>query len=170
MNDVIIWQCGNCKKKKKRGKTFRIPSETMLQYSVFDRKCQIYLLKDVNCCTDNFLNSVDIRRHVSQSLGEWLYLVHCHKCQLRGWCSSFFLKWIFDALKFSLFDQNVQDKHKNSENDSAMVCSTWKQIIREDIIGLVTWMKRITEMMSLTCTGSAMVGIFNKGLLRINSC
>ena len=51
-----------------------------------------------------------------------------------------------------------------------LVSSTWKRIIREDLIGLVTWMKRKTYMTSLTCAGSAMVGIFNKGQLRKNSC
>ena len=54
----------------KTGKNFRIPSETKLQHSIFDRKCQIYLLKDVNRCTYTFSNSVDVRRRVSQSLGE----------------------------------------------------------------------------------------------------
>ena len=54
----------------KSGKNFRIPSETMLQHSIFDRKRQIYFLKDVNRCTFTFSNSVDVRRHVSQSLGE----------------------------------------------------------------------------------------------------
>ena len=54
----------------KSGKNFRIPSETALQHSIFDRKRQIYLLKDVNRCTYFFSNSVDIRRRVSQSLGE----------------------------------------------------------------------------------------------------
>ena len=68
----------------KSGENFRILSETMLQHSFFDRKCQIYLLKDVNQCTDTFSNSVDVRRRVNQSLGEWLCIVHCHKCQLRG--------------------------------------------------------------------------------------
>ena len=32
----------------KSGKNFRIPSETMLQHSIFDRKHQIYFLKDVD--------------------------------------------------------------------------------------------------------------------------
>ena len=54
----------------KSGKNFRIPSETTLQHSIFDRKRQIYLLKDVNRCTYIFLNSVDVRRRVSRSLGE----------------------------------------------------------------------------------------------------
>ena len=54
----------------KSGKKFRIPSETTLQHSIFDRKRQIYLLKDVNRCTYTFSNSEDIRRRVSQSLGE----------------------------------------------------------------------------------------------------
>ena len=54
----------------KNGKNFRIPSETTLQHSIFDRKRQIYLLNDVNRCTYTFSNSVDVRRHVSQSLGE----------------------------------------------------------------------------------------------------
>ena len=48
----------------KSGKTFRIPSETTLEHSIFDRKCQIYLLKDVNRCTYTFSNSVDVRRRV----------------------------------------------------------------------------------------------------------
>ena len=51
----------------KSGKNFRIPSETTLQHSVFDRKRQIYLCKDVNRCTYTFSNSVDVRRCVSQS-------------------------------------------------------------------------------------------------------
>ena len=34
----------------KSGKNFRIPSDT-LQHSIFYRKRQIYLLKDVNRCT-----------------------------------------------------------------------------------------------------------------------
>ena len=38
----------------KSGKNFRIPSETTLQHSIFDRKRQIYLLKDVNLCTYTF--------------------------------------------------------------------------------------------------------------------
>ena len=54
----------------KSGKNFRILSETMLQHSFFNRKCQIYLLKDANGCTDTFSYSVDVRRHVSQSLGK----------------------------------------------------------------------------------------------------
>ena len=49
----------------KRGKNFRIPSDTKLKHSIFDRKRQIYLLKDVNRCTYHFSNSVDVR-----SLGE----------------------------------------------------------------------------------------------------
>ena len=55
----------------KSGKRFRIPSETTVQYSVFDRKRQTYLLKDVNQCTYTFSNSVDVGRCVSQpQLGE----------------------------------------------------------------------------------------------------
>ena len=54
----------------KRGKNYRIFSETTLQRSIFDRKRQIYLLKDVNRCTYTFSNSVDVRRRVSQSLNE----------------------------------------------------------------------------------------------------
>ena len=54
----------------KSGKNFRIPSETTLQHSIFDRKHQIYLLKDVNRCTYNFLNFADVRRRVCQRLGE----------------------------------------------------------------------------------------------------
>ena len=54
----------------KSGKSFRMLSETMLQHSFFDRKRQIYLLKDVNRCTDKFSNSLDARRRVSQSLDE----------------------------------------------------------------------------------------------------
>ena len=54
----------------KSGKNFRIPSATTLQHSSFDRKRQIYLLKDVNRCTYAFSKSVDVRRRVSQSLGE----------------------------------------------------------------------------------------------------
>ena len=54
----------------KSGKNFRIPSETTLQHSIFDRKRQIFLLKDVNRCTYTFLNSVDFRRRVSQNLDE----------------------------------------------------------------------------------------------------
>ena len=54
----------------KRVKTLRISSETMLQHSVFDRICQMYLLKEVNRCTDNISNSVEIRRCVIQSLDE----------------------------------------------------------------------------------------------------
>ena len=54
----------------KISKDFRIPSETLLQQSVFDRKCQIYLLKDVNRCTYTFSNSVDVRRRASQILGK----------------------------------------------------------------------------------------------------
>ena len=53
----------------KSGKNFRIPFETTLQYSIFDRKRQIYLLKDVNRCTYTFSNSVDVRRCARQSLG-----------------------------------------------------------------------------------------------------
>ena len=68
----------------KSGKHLRIPSETTLQHSNFNRKCQIYLLQDVNRSPYTFMNSVDVRRHVSQSLGELLYIVHCHKCQLKG--------------------------------------------------------------------------------------
>ena len=54
----------------KSGKNVRIPSETTLQHSIFDRKGQIHLLKDVNRCTYTFSNSVDVRRRVSQSLAE----------------------------------------------------------------------------------------------------
>ena len=54
----------------KGGKNFRISSETTLQHSIFDRKRQICILKDVNRCTYTFSNSVDVRRRVSQSLGE----------------------------------------------------------------------------------------------------
>ena len=39
----------------KSSKTFRIPFETMLQHSIFDRKRQIYLLKDVNRSADNLV-------------------------------------------------------------------------------------------------------------------
>ena len=49
----------------KSGKIFRIRSEMTLQYSVFDRKRQKYLLKDVNRCTHNFSNFVDVNRRVS---------------------------------------------------------------------------------------------------------
>ena len=54
----------------KRGKNFRIPSETNLKHSIFDKKSQIYLLKEANMCTYHFSNSVAVRRRVSQSLGE----------------------------------------------------------------------------------------------------
>ena len=54
----------------KSSKNFRISSETTLQHSIFDRKRHIRLLKDVNRCTYTFSNSVDVRRRVSQSLGE----------------------------------------------------------------------------------------------------
>ena len=54
----------------KSDENFRIPSETTLQHSIFDRKRQIYLLKDVSRCTYTFLNSVNVRRRASQSLGE----------------------------------------------------------------------------------------------------
>ena len=53
----------------KSGKNFRIPSEAELKHSIFDRKCQIYLLKDVNRYTYDFSNSVDIK-DLSQGLGE----------------------------------------------------------------------------------------------------
>ena len=53
----------------KNGKNFKIPSETTLQHSIFDTKCQIYLLKEVNRGTYNFLNSEDVIGRVSQSLG-----------------------------------------------------------------------------------------------------
>ena len=68
----------------KSGKIFRIPSETSLRHSIFDRKRQLYLLKDVNRWTYTFLNSVDVGRRVSKSLGELLYIVHYQECQLRG--------------------------------------------------------------------------------------
>ena len=51
----------------KSGKNFRIPSETTLQHSIFDRIRQIYLLKDVNWCIYTLSSSVDVRRRVSQS-------------------------------------------------------------------------------------------------------
>ena len=54
----------------KSGKNFRIPSETTLHHTIVVRKRQIYLLKDVNRCTYTFSNSVNVRRRVSQSLGE----------------------------------------------------------------------------------------------------
>ena len=54
----------------KSSKNFRIPSEITLQRSFFDRKHQIYLFKDLNRGTYTFSNSVDVRRRVSQSLGE----------------------------------------------------------------------------------------------------
>ena len=115
----------------KSGKNFRIPSGTTLQHSIFDRKRQIYLLKYVNRCTYTF----------RQSLGEWLYIVHCHKWRLirpdmtekllTGTLSLNTNKqingdWEGDGqvsvwngasvlLQFNLFDQNVQNKHKHSE-------------------------------------------------------
>ena len=58
----------------KNGKNLRILSKTTLQHSIFDRKRQIYLLKDVNRCTYTFSNSVDVGRRVSE-LG-WIN-VHC---------------------------------------------------------------------------------------------
>ena len=142
----------------KSGKIFWFLSETTLQHSLFDRKRQIYLLKDVNQCTYTFSNSVDVRRRISQSLGEWLYIVHCHKCQLSGWLSSFCLYWNL-VCSTEMFRINI----KTARATILLVCSTWKRIIREDIIGLVNWMKRNTYMTSLTCAGSAMVGIFNEG-------
>ena len=160
MNDVIIWQCGY----RKSGKNFRIPSETTFQHSIFGRKRQIYLLKDVNRCTYSFMNSVDVRRHVSQSLGEWLYIIHCHKYQLRGWWSSFCLKWRLRWYwNLVCSTEMLRINIKTASAAMLLVCSTWKRIIWEDIIGLVTWMKRYTYMTSLTCAGSAMAGIFNKG-------
>ena len=54
----------------KSGKNFKILSKTALQHSIFDRKRQIYLLKNVNRCTYTFSNSVGVRRRVSHSLGE----------------------------------------------------------------------------------------------------
>ena len=44
MNEIIIDNVDIVKSDKNS----RIPSETTLQYSIFDRKRQIYLLKDVN--------------------------------------------------------------------------------------------------------------------------
>ena len=135
-----------------------------LQLSIFNRKRQIYLLKDVNWCTYMFSNSVAVRRCVSQSLGEWLYIVHCHKCQLRGGWSIFLfemeppLYWNL-VCSIEMFRINI----KTASATMLLVCSTWKRLIQEDIIGLVTWMKRYTYMTSLTCAVSAIVGTFNKG-------
>ena len=53
----------------KSGKNFRSPSETKWKHSIFDRKCQMYLLKEVNQCTYHYSNSMDVRRRVSQELG-----------------------------------------------------------------------------------------------------
>ena len=44
----------------KKGKNFRILSKTTLQLSIFYRKRQIYLLKDVNRCSYTFTNSVGV--------------------------------------------------------------------------------------------------------------
>ena len=79
-----------------------------------------------------FLNSVDDRRGVSQSLGEWLYIVHCQKYQLSGWWSNFFL----NALKFNLFDQNFQNKQNNSECNSVIDLFNLKMNNWADMIGL----------------------------------
>ena len=54
----------------KSGKNIIFHSETTLQHPVFDRKQQIYLLKDVNRCSLTFSNSVDVRRRASQNLDE----------------------------------------------------------------------------------------------------
>ena len=56
---------------------------------------------------------------------------------------------------------------KTASATLSLVPSTWE---REDIIRLVTCVKRSTDMTSLTCAGSAMVGIFSKGWLRIHAC
>ena len=48
----------------KSAKNSRIPSETTLQHSYYDRERQIYLLKDVNRYTYTFSNSMDVRRRI----------------------------------------------------------------------------------------------------------
>ena len=76
------------------------------------------------------------------------------------------VKFLFDmgasvVLKFSLFDRNVPNKHKNSECNS--------------VIGLFNLKTNNSGRynrfgyLSLKCAGSALVGIFNKVYLRINS-
>ena len=47
-------------------KTFRIPSETMLQHSVFDRIRQRYLLKNVNRCTGVMFRIPWMSEHISE--------------------------------------------------------------------------------------------------------
>ena len=125
----------------KSSKNFWIPSEITLQHSIFDRKCQIYLLKDMNRCTYTFSNSVDVRRRVSQSLGEWLYIVHCHNCQLSDGQVSVW-NGASVVLKFSLFDRNVQNKYKNSERNYVICLFNLKTNHSGRYNRLVTWMKR----------------------------
>ena len=63
-------------------------------------------------------------------------------------------------LKFILFDRNVQNKHKNSECNYVIGLFNLKtnNSGKYNRFGYLN-----TYMMSLTCAGSAMVGIFNKG-------
>ena len=147
----------------KRGKIFRIPSETKLQHPIFDRKRQTYLLKAMKRCWDNFSNSVNARRRVSQSLREWLNN-HCHKCQTERVMVKFVLE-MEPSMKINLVcsTEMFRINIKAASATLSLFSSTRERIILEDRIGLATWMKRNTDMTSLTCAGSATASIFNKG-------
>ena len=65
MNDVTILQCGYHKKAVKASEF--LLRQRNIQFSIENAR---YLLKDVNRCTYTFSNSVDVRRRVSEILGE----------------------------------------------------------------------------------------------------
>ena len=145
-------------------KIFRFPSETTLQHSIFDRKRQTYLLKVVNRCSDNLSNSEDVRWHARQSVCKNHFTLHTvinvnweGDVHISSWNGASV------ADKFSYFSRNVQNKHKNSERNSVIGFINLKSNNAEIYNRLSTWVTSNTDMTSLTCAGSAMVGIFNKG-------
>ena len=56
----------------------------------------------------------------SQSLGEWLYNVHCHYVNWEGDGQVSSWNGASVVLKFSLLDQNVQNKHKSNDSNSVI--------------------------------------------------
>ena len=87
----------------------------MLQHSILYRKRQTYLLKGVNRCSDILSNSLNARIRVSE-LGFRLFTVINVNWESDGQVSTG--KGASVADKFSFFDQNVQNKHKNSKHSS----------------------------------------------------
>ena len=112
MNDVIIWQC---EYRKKSGKSFRIPSETTLQLSIFDRKAKYIFLKTwigvhILFWIPWMSEDVYVRASVNDFTLSAVINVNWEgdgQFSVRNGASV--------VLKFSLFDRNVQNRHKNSE-------------------------------------------------------